>query len=266
MRITSFTPNDFHPFLALARDEGWISTRRELAYLLEHSPEGCLVYHDEDNPVGFVTALCHNRSGWIGNLLVSHNVRGRGIGTALFRRALEVLQRSGATTIWLTASRAGRPIYEQCGFRSCDRIQRWERPGKEQGQAPIGAEIMPGWFEIDLLGWGDARNELLAHAAHDGAVIGEEDGFLMLQRLGNGYQIGPFGALNSFVAEGLLDKALQATGRVVIDTPAANQAATQLLASRGFAGMSEVELMYAGQSPAYRPEYIFGLASMGSMG
>lgn len=266
MQISTFTPEDIHPFLDLAKDEGWISHRRELAFLLERSPDGCLVCHEEGKPVGFVTAVRHGRSGWIGNLLVGAVNRGRGIGSALFKQAMEVLQRHGVTTTWLTASTAGRPIYERNGFSCCDRIRRWELEGTVGDQSDTKAEVRSDWQEIDYLGWGDARNDLLAYAADGGDSIGAEEGFLMLQRLGNGHQIGPFGALNNTIAEQLLEQALAKTGRVLLDVPAANRNAGRLLTPRGFEVIGEVDLMYAGQPPAYHPEHIFGLASMGSMG
>lgn len=266
MQITTFTPDDIHPFLALARDEGWISHRRELAFLLEKSPQGCLVCHEEGRPVGFVTAVSHGHSGWIGNLLVGAINRGRGIGTALFHKALQGLKDLGTATVWLTASSAGRPIYEKAGFRICDKIRRWEKPGAGQVHLPATMSIPDDWLEIDYLGWGDSRTELLSYAAVGGSAISASDGFLVMQRLGNGHQIGPFGALNGKTAEALLDQALKSAGRALIDTPGSNRAAGKLLTSRGFTVSSEVDLMYAGQPPAYHPEHIFGLASMGSMG
>ncbi|RII27025.1 MAG: N-acetyltransferase [Geobacter sp.] len=266
MQITRFTPGDIDPFLALAQEEGWISHRRELAFLLECTPEACLACHGEGGPVGFVTAVRHDRSGWIGNLLVGETNRGRGIGTALFRQATEKLELSGVTTVWLTASPAGRPIYERFGFRSCDRIRRWEYSGSAAEQAAPRPETGSVWQEIDSLGWGDTRKELLAYAAAGGSVIGGEQGFLMLQRLGNGHQIGPFGALNGETAEGLLVKALATGGRLVLDVPASNRIAERQLVTHGFKAVGEVELMYAGQPPEYHPEHIFGLASLGSIG
>ena len=266
MQISTFTPDDIHPFLDLAKDEGWISHRRELAFLLERSPEGCLVCHEEGTPVGFVTAIRHGRTGWIGNLLVSTINRGRGIGSSLFRQAMEVLKRSGVVTVWLTASAAGRPIYERNGFHGCDRIRRWERPGNQPERRERTRELQADWQAIDYLGWGDARTELLEYAASNGTAIGGDEGFLMVQPLGDGHQIGPFGALNHGVAEGLLATTLANAGQMVLDVPAANRAAGRLLTSHGFTVDSEVDLMYAGQPPAYHPEHIFGLASMGSMG
>jgi hypothetical protein len=41
---------------------------------------------------------------------------------------------------------------------------------------------------------------------------------------------------------------------------------TRLLISHGFTVIGDVELMYTGHPPAYHPEYVFGLATMGSMG
>lgn len=266
MQISSFTPDDIHPFLALARDEGWISTRRELAFLLERSPDGCLACHYEGRPVGFVTAVRHGRSGWIGNLLVEAGNRGRGIGSLLFKQAMQVLQGSGTTTVWLTASHYGRPIYERNGFIACDQVRRWERPGTTQETQMTHLPVQPDWQEIDYLGWGDARQELLEYAVANGTAVGAEQGFLVLQRLGSNHQIGPFGALNGSAAAQLLEQVLPTTGRLLLDAPSSNRTASKLLTSRGFTVNSEVELMYAGQPPAYHPECIYGFASMGSMG
>ena len=266
MQISPFTPDDIHPFLALAKDEGWISTRRELAFLLERSPASCLVCHEAGHPVGFVTAVRHGRSGWIGNLLVAATARGRGIGTALFKQAMQLIQRAGAETVWLTASSYGRPIYERCGFTSCDQVRRWEHQSSVEGRPLASNMINPEWEEIDYLGWGDARNELLAFSAANGAAMGGEQGFLVVQRLGADRQIGPFGALDSSTAERLLEQAMVVAGRLLLDVPAANRVASKLLTSRGFTVNSEVDLMYAGKPPAYHPEHIYGLASMGSMG
>jgi len=266
MQISNFTPDDIHPFLSMAKDEGWISTRRELAFLLERSPEGCLVCHEEAKPVGFVTAVRHGRSGWIGNLLVGAEARGRGIGTALFRQAMQVLQRSDILTVWLTASKYGRPIYERSGFSVCDRIRRWEGLGGDVLPSQSEKTIDPGWEEIDFLGWGDERKALLAHAADGGSACGTEHGFLVQQSIGKCRQIGPYGAIDTKTAELLLDRILQQGGATMLDVPAANRTASRMLTSRGFTISSEVDLMYAGQSPAYHPECIYGLASMGSMG
>lgn len=266
MEISSFTPDAIHPFLALAKDEGWISTRRELAFLLERSPDGCLVCHEEGWPVGFITAVRHGRSAWIGNLLVKAGSRGRGIGTRLFKQAMLIMQRDGAETVWLTASSYGRPIYERNGFIACDQVRRWERVGIADEQSEPGMAIKQDWQEIDYLGWGDSRNELLDFAAANGTAVGAEQGFLVIQRLGKDRQIGPFGALTSVAAALLLEKSLKYTGRLLLDVPSSNRAASKLLTSQGFTVSGEVDLMFAGRPPAYHPEHIYGFASMGSMG
>lgn len=266
MQITRFTPDDVHPFLALAQDEGWISTRRELAFLLDRSANGCLACREQGLPLGFVTAVRHGRSGWIGNLLVRSGERGRGIGTALFRQALDVLRQEGVDTVWLTASADGRRLYERSGFQSCDRICRWERPGTGGRHLEAAKTVSPDWQAVDYLGWGDTRSNLLEFVAGGAAALGGEEGFLMLQRVGNGIQIGPFGALSGAVAEGLLHQAAAGRDRMLLDTPAANRAAARLLTGQGFTVIGETDLMYAGRPPAYHPELVYGLATMGSMG
>jgi GNAT superfamily N-acetyltransferase len=266
MQISNFSPDDIHPFLNLAKDEGWISTRRELGFLLERYPEGCLTCHQENRAVGFVTAVRYRDSGWIGNLLVENGYRGKGFGTELFKQAMFALKRSGVKTVWLTASKYGRPIYERNGFNLSDRVQRWERSGGETIQSTSIKRIEPDWQQIDFLGWGDDRNVLLSHSANSGWITGNENGFLVIQRIGKRDQIGPFGALNPGTAEQLLEKTEILGGNRLLDVPESNKAASKILASRGFSVSSVVELMYSGETPAYHPEHIFGLASMGSMG
>jgi hypothetical protein len=179
---------------------------------------------------------------------------------------MKVLQRNGVTTVWLTASTYGRPIYERNGFRLCDRIRRWEGLCGEASDTAAAGRLESGWAEIDYLGWGDERSDLLNHAAAGGSVTGTDKGFLVLQKIGHRRQIGPFGAIAPKTAELLIERVQSQGGCTILDVPAANRVASKILTSRGFTVSSEVDLMYAGQPPAYHPECIYGLASLGSMG
>jgi len=69
-----------------------------------------------DRVVGVSYAASFGRTGWIGNVAVHPEARGRGIGTAVSQAALDALRRAGAVTMLLTATDLGRPIYEKLGF------------------------------------------------------------------------------------------------------------------------------------------------------
>ncbi|HKG35478.1 MAG TPA: GNAT family N-acetyltransferase [Solirubrobacterales bacterium] len=62
--------------------------------------------------------------------------RGRGLATALMRRALWDARQEGCSTTTLQATRAGRPVYERIGYRDFGALHMWElRPAELAGSA-----------------------------------------------------------------------------------------------------------------------------------
>ncbi len=269
MRIDQFLRNDIEPFLRMATAEGWICDPWEFDYLLETFPEGCLVAREEGRAVAFVTAVTYDRSGWVGNLLVRRDLRGKGVGSLLLQESLAALFKADVETVWLTASTAGESIYKRIGFVTADRIKRWRGKG-EAGAAPV-PETLPldAMVAIDRAGWGDTRESIMRSAAARGIVAGCRNGFLVMQRLADCIQLGPWGCADTGDAERLLDEALVRIGplaEVFLDVPVGNVAAASLLLARGFSIRSGTTLMYLGRKPAYLAGRIFALASMGSLG
>jgi len=267
MEISPFGKEDTGGFLALAAAEGWISAPWELDFLRETFPSGCLVCRDEGRGVAFVTSIKHDRSGWIGNLIVERALRGRGIGSTLLLRALEALLTAGVRTVWLTASESGRPIYERLGFSAIDTVHRWEGRGALAScRTAVRAEEISAQ---DASGWGDVRVSLLRTVAERGRCLTVPGGFLVTQPWEEGVQIGPWGCACATAAAELLGRSFAPDpdgGRFFLDVPEGNGTASALLRSDGFLPRSSAILMYRGETPAYAPERIYALASMGSMG
>jgi hypothetical protein len=97
----------------------------------------------------------------------------------------------------------------------------------------------------------------------------EKSAFLVIQPCGADIQFGPFSALDSSSAAHLCDAALGSVPRetrVYIDAPLSNRSAVRLFSRRGMQVTGSTELMYAGVKPDYRPEMLYGLATMGSCG
>ena len=114
MTIEPFRADDIAAFLKMAVAEGWVADSREFVFLLAVFPEGCFCIRDSDGKgIAFVTSLRHEKSGWIGNLIVAEEFRGQGLGEALFRKAMEALHAAGVRTFWLTASKMGKSLYER---------------------------------------------------------------------------------------------------------------------------------------------------------
>jgi predicted N-acetyltransferase YhbS len=269
MAIERFQADDIPAFLALATREGWLCDPWELEHLLAAFPEGCLVWRQGGEVTGFVTASRYRRSGWIGNLLVSDSHRHAGIGSRLFRRALEALEEEGAATVWLTASPQGRPLYARHGFRSIDTVCRWRGWGGG-GEADGVRRLSPEEaLPLDRAGWGDERLELLQAVAARGAMAGNGMAFRVLQPLGEQLQLGPVGGTCYREMSRLVAATINAAPRertIFLDVPAGSVNMAPQLMAAGFRISGITRLMCRGEEPAYCPERIGALASMGSFG
>jgi len=274
MTIEPFRTADIAAFLEMAAAEGWVADPWECNFLLAEFPQGCLCMRDSDGKgIAFVTSLQHEKSGWIGNLIVAEGYRGKGLGEALFGKALEALHAAGAGTFWLTASKMGRSLYEKSGFTPIDTIVRWVGTGRQRrpsyGQKGERPATSASVISIDSHSWGDRREPLLAAAMNRGRVVCEESGFIVVQPCGGALQFGPFSALDSGTAEVLFETALRTIPlgtKVLLDAPASNRSALWLFNRKGMRIAGRNELMYAGVKPDYRPDMLYGLASMGSSG
>jgi ribosomal protein S18 acetylase RimI-like enzyme len=274
MTIEPFRRNDIAPFLDLASEENWVAEPWEFEFLLSQFSQGCFATRGEKgDAAGFVTSLCHEQSGWIGNLIVAEQFRGRGVGAALFRKAMEALWSSGVQTIWLTASKMGKSMYEKQGFQSIDTIIRWSGVGRQSHhmheEAHTGEEALAAIGSIDSSAWGDRRSGLLQAVIGRGGLIRNESGFVVVQPCGEAMQLGPFSALDSDAAENLLNEGLRMVvngKKLYVDSPASNRSALRIFNRRGLRISGSNVLMYAGKRPDYRPELLYGLATMGSSG
>lgn len=269
-RLMPFNPCEVERFLCLAMQEGWICGRWEFDLLLRSFPQGCFTMSDGNEAIGFVTSIRYGTSGWIGNLLVHEKARGLGIGRSLVQSAVVALEEAGAETLWLTASRAGKGIYEKMGFKEIDSISRWRGQGGgclPLGNAPICLEDM---ISADAAAWGDRRDALLRTVTKRGIVNAHGRGFAVTQPWPGSKQLGPWISSRED-ARALLDQvlalALEENGSpIFIDVPDRNEHSASILSSRGFVIRGTTTLMYRGKRPNYRPERIYALASMGSMG
>ncbi len=268
MRIDRFRHEDLTAFMALADAEGWICESWEFEFLFRVFPGGCLAARDHDTPVGFITAVKYGKSGWIGNLIVRPEIRGRGVGSVLMRRALAVLADAGARTVWLAASDHGKPLYERLGFVEVDTIKRWCGSGSGRGEPSRLEAAAADLLEEDMAGWGDDRSAILEEVAKRGTTFVQNDGFLVSQPCGPARQFGPWGAAGRQTAAALfaLARAQAPAARIFLDVPVGNVAAASLLHGAEFTVRGSAALMCLGERPPYDPARIYALASMGSMG
>jgi GNAT superfamily N-acetyltransferase len=271
MQITHPTESDWQLFLDLARQEGWRVPPQELTLFCGYLADCAFVLKDDGAARGFVTAVAHGKSSWIGNLLVPAECRGRGYGTLLFDHALAALAGRGVGSIWLTASPLGRPIYEKKGFRGVDGVERWtlRAVGEPVGVdvAAVGAERL---LAADALVWRESRRSLLDPLAAAGEVFASGGTVALLQG-GDGMRvIGPWVSPELCPRENrlLLTALLAAAGEGVelVADVLASSPLKPLLNAAGFAGGGRSALMVRGEVAGIDLSRLVSLASLGSMG
>ena len=76
--------------------EGWVSenhTTLEGFYL--NDPKSCLLAEENGRPMGICVATFYGKSGFIGELIVRPEARGRGLGAELLNHGVRVLKERG---------------------------------------------------------------------------------------------------------------------------------------------------------------------------
>jgi GNAT superfamily N-acetyltransferase len=271
-RIRVAEQSDWDGFIALAEAEGWRVPQREQKLFRgpwKHAARALVV---AGRCCGLVTAVAHQRSGWIGNLLVPPAERGRGYGRELFEGALAVLHAQETTSVWLTASAAGRPLYERYGFVAVDQVERWVLAACRFGTTVAGRPGDPVVLlqRADRAAWGENRSGLIACLADQAQVFACEDAVALLQHGPDLQIIGPWytpsGCLdaNRQVLHNLLG-ATDPAVEIVIDV-LGSAPIRPLLAAAGFTFAGRNDLMVRGAAGHVRLAMMAALASLGSFG
>jgi GNAT superfamily N-acetyltransferase len=268
MGIEQFTSADFEEVVEFFTQQGQWVDRWEFDFLLKASASGCYLYREQQRLVALVTAVKYETSGWIGNLFVTKERRGAGIGTALTEAALDALASLGVTTYWLAATEAGEPIYKKLGFAFVDRIHQWFGFGRQGSWPASVSAFTPKMIEQDQAAWGHKREKIVSALGARGRVFAGKDGFLIAHEWNGFVRLGPWVGSDRVAAEELLDLALTEAGAarpVLAQVPSRNVAACVLLMSRNFKVIGSTSLMCRGGSSGYLPAEIYSLA-LGTIG
>lgn len=274
MSIDQPSSEDWNLFDSWATGEGWRVPARERAiYRQELADSAFALRAAGGRPLGFVTVCRHQRSAWIGNLIVDPARRGERFGRRLFEHAVGTLSARGVATLWLTASADGRPLYETCGFREAGRVERWVWQGEGSGSGTTRSADKEALYPLtraDAAAWGDARVGLLSLLARGGRILACGSTLALLQGGDNLRVLGPWLSSdlcprsNRIVLSQALES-LNGAGEIAVDVLGGSPARILLYAA-GFRQAGETVLMLRGESGAVKFDEIVALASLGSMG
>jgi ribosomal protein S18 acetylase RimI-like enzyme len=146
--------------------EGWASeTLATFEAFYQHDPNGCFLAELTGRPAGICIATPYGRSGFVGELIVHPEARGRGIGAALLNHAVEYLRKRGAETVYLDGVVKAVPLYERNGFRKICRSLRFSGTLKGESHPdvrPMQTNDLPAVFALDQHAFGADRSFLLA--------------------------------------------------------------------------------------------------------
>ena len=230
-------------------------------------PGGRLVVacrHDRITGVSY--AVSFGPTGWVGNVAVDPDARGQGVGTAVSEAAMDWLRRAGVTTMLLTATEMGRPIYERLGFADdgvCYGIwTRGRQPFPAADSEPgVGPGRIADALRQDAEATGEDRGSFLATfaarvrtpAGHAGAGY----------RIGLPWGRGPVVASGPDAARALVTDMLRADPDQSLSFPESNTGATELAGALGFRLTRRCTRMRLGPPVrGFAPERVFNVFSL----
>ncbi len=252
--------------------EGWNPGLDDEERFLAADPDAFLATERAGEIVATVSCALYGEAyAFIGFYIVRSDLRGRGIGSPLFDRALS---RADGRVVGLDGVLAQQASYEQRGFVLAHRNVRWgtigggARPG---GVVELSSVPFEDLLAFDASVFGTERERFLRAwidrpPGHALACVNEGSlgGYGVLRPCQVGAKVGPLMAGDEEVADRLLTGLLAAAGpgrEVFIDMPAANSRAASLRASREMEPSFETVRMYLHGRPPEDVQRTFGVTT-----
>jgi GNAT superfamily N-acetyltransferase len=238
----------------LVRLSGWNQTPQDWAFF---SREGtlCVVRDPQGRIVASGAVLPYGpQVAWISMILVMPDLRGQGLGRAVFLHCLALVKAAGRTAC-LDATPDGQRLYGQFGFVPLYGVTRWQRGARPQAASAARNTQLPhaqALAALDAQALGAPRHALLADflARPDTACVRSAGGFAIVRRGRIAQQIGPLLALDEGGAAELMTRAVQdLAGPVFMDIPDERALLAGHLRDAGFAPQRGFMRMVLGDRP-----------------
>ncbi|HLJ98030.1 MAG TPA: GNAT family N-acetyltransferase, partial [Gemmataceae bacterium] len=245
VHIRLMTEADVPLGMRLKASNGWNQTEADWHRYLGLQPDGCFVAMLGGTPVGTLTTCLFGPVAWIAMVLVDAAYRGRGVGKALMRHALDFLESQGVRSIRLDATVLGQPLYEKLGFVAEYTLHRYEgtlQPGNAvAGVEPFSTDDVDALVRLDQFVTRTDRRKLLAQLVNEfpeaSRVVRRSErleGFCLARPGTRALHIGPCLATGSS-GHRLLEDARRRYGgnHVFLDIPVEHQAAARWAEASG---------------------------------
>jgi len=183
--VKNMSAEDFEFTVSLTDTMDWNLVTGDFEFMMRLEPDGCFVVLDNSERVGLTTTVSFGKVGWLGNLIVSKNHRGRGAGSLLVRHSVGYLTKKHVEAIGLYAYIDRVPFYRGLGFEYDSEFMVLKGKG---AHSPTTAHIREAgkndiWEVVDLdrLCFGASRGKLLEPLLSDSdnlCYVSKEDGQL----------------------------------------------------------------------------------------
>ena len=257
-------PEHAESLVALSAEAGWNQVAADWRFMLRHGT-GIGMADEAGAWVASSLALPMGpRLWWLGMVLTAKAWRGRGIGTHLLRRCIDVVRARGAVP-GLDATELGRPVYQPLGFADVYTLKRWHIE-----RAPAGADApsririrralasdMAAVAAYDAPRSAMQRGEILAHLQSRApylAFVAEAGeaivGFVLGREGRTAHHIGPIVAESEEIALALIAQAgIAANPPFIVDVPDRHQGMRRWLEASGAASPRGFTRMVLGVVP-----------------
>ncbi len=255
-RLASITPGTQPMLDALVAASGWNQTACDWRLFERHG-----TLHAVRDARGTIVAsgavLPMEGAAWISMILVLPDVRGQGLGRAVFARCLQQVRDAGLVAM-LDATPQGEPLYASFGFSTLWRLSRWQREATAANADALAAGKPPvdGLAALDAEALGIARPAVLADLlARDGSrCVRNGLGFGLVRAGRIAHHIGPLLSAHEHTAAALLREAARGLdGRVFIDVPDNRPAMAAALREAGFTRQRSFARMALATRPGTAP-------------
>jgi len=268
-------PADVGPAAEMIRQGEWGDRSVFLSWAVAFPPSHVFVAEDAGRIVGTGIATANGPVGWVGTIFVAPDRRREGLGDALTRTVIDDLESRRCRTLVLTATDAGRPLYERLGFEAQmpqGFFMAAGRPPNEVDNAvrPFDPTMFQGIVTLDRVATGEDRSAVLERLAspESSRVLLDADGAL------RGFLIrAPWGGVSLIAPEAddairLLEWRRRQAGvdhPVYAGFPDTGDSRRARLLSEGWTLVGAGTRMIRGAPLEWRPDWIWGSFS-GALG
>ncbi|MBN1893983.1 GNAT family N-acetyltransferase [bacterium] len=209
--------------------------------------------------VGTANGILSGDAGWLGNIIVLPEFRGRGIGTALTEHLVGYFHSKKCRTQLLVATDMGEPVYRKFGFRRT-LTYRFFKGCTLEGPADARIREMetrdfPAVIELDRRISAEDRAVLIGKFFPGARVFEEQSGHIC------GFFLPAFGAGLVIAEDPEAGVALLAHKHSIPDritvVPESNSAALDFMIRNGFEEVLGAPRMVLGPERQWKPECVF---------